>query len=129
MPWNNTGLYSALRSALGNDGVHFSAQGRHNLFTNLAKTIYGLKNGALGKPPNKAEAAASIVSGRKYYWRGSLSEGGSSLRPASMRGGARDAVEATETTDHVPLRTTSRSRWDEGAVAEAAVVAFLLKYQ
>ena len=35
---------SALRSALGNDGVHFSAQGRYNLFTNLAKTSYGLKN-------------------------------------------------------------------------------------
>ncbi|MFO0002481.1 MAG: hypothetical protein ACK559_15230, partial [bacterium] len=47
---------SALRSALGNDGVHFLAQGRYNLFTNLAKTISGLKNGTLGKP-NKAEAA------------------------------------------------------------------------
>ncbi len=91
MPWNNTGLFqeklSALMSALGNDGVHFSAQGCHNLFTNLAKTIYGLKNGTLGKLPNKAEAVASVVSGRKYYWRGFLSEGGSSLRPASKRGG------------------------------------------
>jgi hypothetical protein len=78
---------SALRSALGNDGVHFSAQGRYNLLTNLAKPIYGLKNVTIGKPPNKAEAAASVVSGRKYYWRGFLSEHGSSLRPASKRGG------------------------------------------
>ncbi len=54
----------ALRSALGNDGVHFLAQGRYNLFTNLAKTISGLKNGTLGKP-NKAEAAASVASGRR----------------------------------------------------------------
>jgi hypothetical protein len=76
-----------LCTALGNDGVHFSAQGRYNLFTNLAKTIYGLKNGTLGKPPNKAEAAASVVSGRKFYWRGFLSECRSSLRPAIKRGG------------------------------------------
>ncbi len=87
MPWNNTGLFQEKLWALGNDGVHFSAQGCHNLFTNLAKTIYGLKNGTLGNPPNKAEAVASVVSGRKYYWRGFLSEGESSLRPASKRGG------------------------------------------
>jgi hypothetical protein len=78
---------SALRSAMGRDGVHFSVQGRYNLFTNLAKTIYGLKNGTIGKPPNKAKAAASVVSGRKYYWRGFLSERSSTLRPPTKRGG------------------------------------------
>jgi hypothetical protein len=78
---------SALRTAMGNDGVHFSVQGRYNLFTNLAKTIYGLKNGSIGKPPNKAEAAASVVSGRKYYWRGFLSERGSTLRPQPYKRG------------------------------------------
>ncbi len=31
---------STLRTAMGNDGVYFSVQGRYNLFTNLAKTIY-----------------------------------------------------------------------------------------
>jgi hypothetical protein len=44
---------SALTSAMGNDRVHFSVQGRYNLFTNLAKTIYGLKNGTIGKRPRR----------------------------------------------------------------------------
>ncbi len=51
---------SALRSAMGNDGVHFSAQGRYNLFTNLAKTIYGLLE-RYHRQTDKAEAVASVV--------------------------------------------------------------------
>jgi hypothetical protein len=115
---------SALRTAMGNDGVHFSVQGRYNLFTNLAKTIYGLKNGSIGKPPNKAEAAASVVSGRKFYWRGFLSERGSTLRPQPYkRGGSAGRGRGRATTDPGPHRTTSRPIWVRGEAPEAGEAA------
>jgi hypothetical protein len=49
----------SLRLCLGGDGVHLTEQGRFHLFNNLAKTIMGLKDGCIGKPPKTAEAAAA----------------------------------------------------------------------
>ncbi len=69
-------------------GVHLTDQGRFHLFNNLAKTVLGMRNGSLGKPPIIAEAAASsVLSGRRYYWRGFESDRGSTIRTASGRGG------------------------------------------
>jgi hypothetical protein len=80
----------SLRVCLGGDGVHLTEQGRFHLFNNLAKTILGLKDGSIGKPPKPAEAAAcSLISGRKYFWRGFESDRGSTSRPVSGRGGRR----------------------------------------
>jgi hypothetical protein len=77
----------ALRPCLGGDGVHLTDQGRFHLFNNLAKTVLGMRNGSVGKPPLIAEAAASsVLSGRKFYWRGFESDRGSTVRPASGRG-------------------------------------------
>jgi hypothetical protein len=76
----------AVRLAIGPDGVHFTESGRHHLFANLAKTIIGLQDGTVGKPPKTAEAAASVsVPGRRFYWRGFNSDRGSTSRP--IRGG------------------------------------------
>jgi hypothetical protein len=72
----------SLRTCLGGDGVHLTEQGRFHLFNNLAKTVLSLKDGSIGKPPKPAEAAAcSLISGRKYYWRGFESDRGSTSRP------------------------------------------------
>ncbi len=80
----------SLRVCLGNDGVHLTEQGRFHLFNNLAKTVLSLKDGSIGKPPKPAEAAAcSLISGRKYYWRGFESDRGSTSRPSAGRGGGR----------------------------------------
>jgi hypothetical protein len=77
----------ALRLCLGGDGVHLTDQGRFHLFNNLAKTVLGMRNGSVGKPPLIAEAAASsVLSGRKFYWRGFESDRGSTVRPAGGRG-------------------------------------------
>ena len=79
---------NVLRPSLGGDGVHLTDQGRFHLFSNLAKTVLGMRNGSLGKPPISAEAAASsVLSGRRYYWRGFESDRGSTIRPSSGRGG------------------------------------------
>jgi hypothetical protein len=78
----------AIRLAIGHDGVHFTEFGRFHVFNSLAKTIIGLQEGTVGKPPVPAEAAASIsVTGRRFYWRGFSSDRGSTCRPAG-RGGA-----------------------------------------
>jgi hypothetical protein len=46
-----------------------------------------MRNGSVGKPPLIAEAAASsVLSGRKFYWRGFESDRGSTIRPAGGRG-------------------------------------------
>jgi hypothetical protein len=80
----------SLRVCLGNDGVHLTEQGRFHLFNNLAKTVLSLKDGSIGKPPKPAEAAAcSLISGRKFYWRGFESDRGSTSRPSAGRGGGR----------------------------------------
>jgi hypothetical protein len=77
----------ALRICLGGDGVHLTDQGRFHLFNNLAKTVLGMRNGSVGKPPLIAEAAASsVLSGRKFYWRGFESDRASTIRPAGGRG-------------------------------------------
>jgi hypothetical protein len=77
----------ALRPSLGGDGVHLTDQGRFHLFNSFAKTVLGMRNGSLGKPPLIAEAAASsVLSGRRFYWRGSESDSGSTVRPAGGRG-------------------------------------------
>jgi hypothetical protein len=77
----------ALRPSLGGDGVHLTDQGRFHLFNSLAKTVLGMGNGSLGKPPLIAEAAASsVLSGRRFYWRGFESDRGSTVRPAGGRG-------------------------------------------
>ncbi len=77
----------ALRPSLGGDGIHLTDQGRFHLFNNLAKTVLGMRNGSVGKPPLIAEAAASsVLSGRKFYWRGFESDHGSTVRPAGGRG-------------------------------------------
>ncbi len=77
-----------MRLAIGHDGVHFTEFGRFHVFNSPAKTIIGLQEGTVGKPPVPAEAAASIsVTGRRFYWRGFSSDRGSTCRPAS-RGGA-----------------------------------------
>jgi len=76
----------AVRLAIGPDGVHLTESGRLHMFTNLAKTIIGLQDGTVGKPPKSAEAAASVsVPGRRFYWRGFNSDRGSTSRP--NRGG------------------------------------------
>jgi hypothetical protein len=73
----------ALRPAIGQDGVHFTDFGRFHVFNNLAKTIIGLQEGTVGKPPKPAEAAASIsVTGRRFFWRGFSSDRGSTSRPS-----------------------------------------------
>ncbi len=80
---------------LGGDGVHLTEQGRFHLFNNLAKTILGLKDESIGKPPKPAEAVAcALISGGKYYWRGFESDRGSTSRPASGRGGGRGSGRA-----------------------------------
>jgi hypothetical protein len=80
----------ALRMCLGGDGVHLTEQGRFHLFNNLAKTVLGLRDGSIGKPPKKAEAAACpLISGRKFFWRGFESDRGSTSRPSAGRGGGR----------------------------------------
>jgi hypothetical protein len=68
---------------------NYSAEfGRFHVFNSLAKTIIGLQEGTVGKPPKPAEAAASIsVTGRRFFWRGFSSDRGSACRPAN-RGGA-----------------------------------------
>jgi hypothetical protein len=77
----------ALRPSLGGDGVHLTDQGRFHLFNSLAKTVLGMRNGSIGKPPLIAEAAASsVISGRRFYWRGFESDRGSTVRPAGGRG-------------------------------------------
>ena len=77
----------ALRLCLGGDGVHLTDQGRFHLFNNLAKTVLGMRNGSVGKPPLITEAAASsVLSGRKFYWRGFESDRASTIRPAGGRG-------------------------------------------
>ncbi len=77
----------ALHPSLGGDGVHLTDQGRFHLFNSLAKTVLGMRNGSLGKPPLIAEAAASsVLSGRRFYWRGFESDRGSTVRPAGGRG-------------------------------------------
>jgi hypothetical protein len=76
----------AVRLAIGPDGVHFTECGKFHMFNSLAKTIIGLQDGTVGKPPKPAEAAASVsVPGRKFYWRGFNSDRGSTSRP--NRGG------------------------------------------
>jgi hypothetical protein len=78
----------SLRMCLSGDGVHLTEQGRFNLFNSLAKTILGLRDGSIGKPPKTAEAAAcSLISGRKFFWRGFESDRGSAMRPPTGRGG------------------------------------------
>jgi hypothetical protein len=58
-----------------------------NQIHSLAKTVLGMRNGSLGKPPLIAEAAASsVLSGRRLYWRGFESDRGSTVRPAGGRG-------------------------------------------
>jgi hypothetical protein len=80
----------SLRNCLGSDGVHLTEQGRFHLFNNLAKTVLSLKDGSIGKPPKPAEAAAcSLISERKYYWRGFESDRGSTSRPSAGCGGGR----------------------------------------
>jgi hypothetical protein len=77
---------NVLCPSLGGD--HLTDQGRFHLFNSLAKTVLGMRNGSLGKPPEIAKAAASsVLSGRRYYWRGFESDRGSTIRPASGRGG------------------------------------------
>jgi hypothetical protein len=91
----------ALRPSLGGDGVHLTDQGRFHLFNNLAKTVLGMRNGSLGKPPIIAEAAASsVLSGRRFYWRGFESDRGSTVRPAGGRGwrGGRSGSSGREET-------------------------------
>ncbi len=78
---------SKLRPAFGPDGVHLSDSGRYHTFNSLAKTILGMRAGTVGKPPNNAVAAASSsVSGKRFYWRGFISDRGSAVRPTSNRG-------------------------------------------
>ncbi len=78
---------AALRLSFGSDGVHLTDSGRFHLFNNLAKTVLGLRDGSLGKPPNIAEAAASsLLSGQSFYWRGFVSDRGSATRPRAGRG-------------------------------------------
>jgi hypothetical protein len=80
----------SLRPCLGGNGVHLTEQGCFHLFNNLAKTVLGLKDASIGKPPKPAEAAAcSLISGRKYNWRGFESDRGSTSRPSAGRGGGR----------------------------------------
>jgi hypothetical protein len=62
---------------------------------------------------------ASVVSGRKFYWRGFLSERGSSLRPANKRGGGAGRSRG---------RGNDRSRRDEGAAAVATASWGLAKW-
>jgi hypothetical protein len=76
----------AVRLAIGSDGVHFTECGKFHMFNSLAKTIIGLQDNTVGKPPKPAETAASVsVPGRKFYWRGFNSDRGSTSRP--NRGG------------------------------------------
>ncbi len=72
----------AVRLAIGPDGVHFTESGRFHMFNNLSKTIIGLQDSTVGKPPKPAEAGASVsVPGRKFYLRGFKSDRGSTSRP------------------------------------------------
>ena len=78
----------ALRPCFGPDGVHLTDQGKFHLFNSLARTVLGLREGSLGKPPKSAEAAASsLISGRSFYWRGFASDRGSTSRPSRGRSG------------------------------------------
>ncbi len=78
---------AALRPSFGSDSVHLTDSGRFHLFNNLAKTVLGLRDGSLGKPPKNAEAAASsLLSGQSFYWRGFVSDRGSATRPRAGRG-------------------------------------------
>jgi hypothetical protein len=115
-----------LRTCLGGDGVHLSEQGRFHLFNNLAKTVLSLKDGSIGKPPKPAEAAAcSLISGRKYYWRGFDSDRGSTSRPSAGRGGGRggrspgrargnSGRELRRTAARRPLTAAAAVRQEEG---------------
>jgi hypothetical protein len=73
----------ALRPSLGPVGIYLTDQGRYHLFNSLAKTVLGLREGSIGKPPKPAGAAASsLISGRKYYWRVFTSDCCSTGRPS-----------------------------------------------
>jgi hypothetical protein len=93
----------ALSPSLGGDGVHLTDQGRFHLFNSLAKTVLGMRNGSLGKPPLIAEAAASsVLSGRRFYWRGFESDRGSTVRLPAGEDGAAEGAGAADATSPDP---------------------------
>jgi hypothetical protein len=81
-----------LGNSFSADCVHLSAAGKSYLFSNLAKTVLGMREGTVGKPPISAVAAATLtVSGKRFYWRGFTSDRGSTSRPSNFRGRGRGA--------------------------------------
>jgi hypothetical protein len=122
----------AIRLAIGQDGVHFTEFGRFHVFNSLAKTIIGLQEGTVGKPPVPAEAAASIsVTGRRFYWRGFSSDRGStSDQPVVVvllerEGVVTHADEEAALAEAVNTATyrTARRRESREAAAKAVVGA------